>query len=295
MIENPQPRKFRSVLYVPAINERAIAKAATLPADAIILDLEDAVAPDSKPEARRRARAALESRILAPRTVIVRVNGLPEGDATHEWLADDLAEIAAAGADAVLFPKIRTAADVARAEGVLDHHFAPAALRLWLMIETPQAILNLKDIVTPQEESHGRLEALVMGTNDLAKEMRLPPSPSRLPLLHALSATVMAARARDLFVLDGVFGRIEDATSFESECHQGRALGFDGKTLVHPAQIEIANRAFSPSEAERMEAEAIVRAFENPDNAGRAVLVVNGRMVEDLHYRMAKQVLALAQ
>jgi citrate lyase subunit beta/citryl-CoA lyase len=295
MTENPPPRKFRSVLYVPAINERAIAKAATLSADAIILDLEDAVAADSKAEARRRARAALESRILAPRTIIVRVNGLPEGEQTHEWLAEDLAELATAGADAILFPKIRTAADVARAEGILDHHYAPGSLRMWLMIETPQAVLNLREIVAPQEEGHGRLEALVMGTNDLAREMRLPPSPSRLPLLQALSATVLAARAHQLVVLDGVFGRIEDEAAFEAECHQGRALGFDGKTLVHPSQIEPANQAFSPSEAEIAEAHAIITAFESPENAGRAVMVVNGRMVEDLHYQIAKQVIALAR
>lgn len=294
MSAHPPIRKFRSALYVPAINERAVAKAAALPADIVILDLEDAVAPDAKAEARRRARAALESRILAGRTVIVRVNGFPEGESENEWLADDLAELANAGADAVLFPKIRHAADVERAESVLEHHFAPPELRLWLMIETPQALLNLRDIVTPREDSTGRLEALVMGTNDLAKEMRLPASASRLNLLHALSASVVAARAAGLAILDGVFGRIDDNPGFEAECLQGRALGFDGKTLIHPNQIEPANRAFSPSESEIAEASAIIAAFTAPENAGRAVLVVNGRMVEDLHYRMALQVMAQA-
>lgn len=294
MLETPPPRKFRSALYVPAINERAIAKAAALSADIIILDLEDAVAPDSKAEARRRARAALESRILAGRQVVVRVNGLPDGSSTEEWLADDLAELATSGADAILFPKIRTIEDVERAETAIDHHFAPESVRLWLMIETPQAILNLREIVAERQKPHSRLDALVMGTNDLAKEMRLPASSSRIALLHALSATVLAARAADLVVLDGVFGRLEDLAGLEAECQQGRGLGFDGKTLIHPNQIEPANRAFSPSAGEIAEARAIVAAFMAPENAGKAVLVVSGRMVEDLHYRMALRVLEQA-
>lgn len=294
MLENPPPRKFRSALYVPAINERAIAKAAALPADIIILDLEDAVAPESKAEARRRARAALESRILAGRQVVVRVNGLPDGSSTEEWLADDLAELATSGADAILFPKIRAAEDVERAETAIDHHFAPESVRLWLMIETPQAILNLREIVAERQKPHSRLDALVMGTNDLAKEMRLPASSSRIALLHALSATVLAARAADLAVLDGVFGRLEDLAGLEAECQQGRGLGFDGKTLIHPHQIEPANRAFSPSDSEVAEARAIVAAFTAPENAGKAVLLVAGRMVEDLHYRMALRVLEQA-
>lgn len=294
MVENPSPRKFRSALYVPAINERAVAKAASLPADIVILDLEDAVAPDAKAEARRRARAALESRILAGKIVVVRVNGFPEGDASTEWLADDLSELATAGADAILFPKIRNAADVERAESVIDHHFAPESVRLWLMIETPQAIMNLREIVLTRADSHSRLDALVMGTNDLAKEMRLPHSPSRLAMLHALSASVLAARAQNLAILDGVFARIEDMAGLEAECQQGRALGFDGKTLIHPAQITVANRCFAPSADEIADARAVIAAFEAPENAGKAVLVVNGRMVEDLHYRMALHVMAQA-
>lgn len=283
-------RHRRSVLYVPAINERALAKAATLPTDAVILDLEDAVAPEAKGEARSRARAALESGIFAGKEVIVRVNGFPESGDAPDFLADDLAEISVAGPNAILFPKIRTGEDVERAESALQHHFAPDSIRLWVMIETPMAILRIAEIAARAAQDDSRLECLVMGTNDLVKEMRIPPTPSRLALLHALSASVIAARAYGLGILDGVYGSLADLTGFEAECLQGRGLGFDGKTLIHPSQIEPANRLFSPSDAELAEARVIIAAFEAPENRGKGVLNVAGRMTERLHYEMAKRV-----
>jgi citrate lyase subunit beta/citryl-CoA lyase len=281
------------MLYVPAANERALAKAATLPCDGVIIDLEDAVHPDQKAEARLRARAALESGIYAGKEVIVRVNGFPDTGDGPDHLADDIAAIVPAGPDAVLFPKIRTRADAERAESALDHHVAPIAIRLWLMIETPQAVLSIADIAALASEPESRLACLVMGTNDLAREMRLPPLASRLPLLAILSMTVLAARAHGLNILDGVHGAIGDAAGFEAECLQARGLGFDGKTLIHPGQIDPANRLFSPSEAERAEAASIISAFEAPDNAGKGVIVVGGRMVERLHYDMARRLIAL--
>lgn len=284
----------RSVLYVPAINERALAKAATLPIDTVIIDLEDAVAPEVKAEARRRASAALESRIFAGKEVVIRVNGFPESGDAPDHLAEDLAAIVPHGPDAILFPKIRDAEDAGRADAALDHHFAPEEIGVWLMLETPMAILNAVAIAAHAHEENSRLDCLVMGTNDLLKEMRIPPSPSRLALLHALSVSVLAARAHGLDILDGVYGALDDAAGFEAECRQGRGLGFDGKTLIHPSQIETANRLFSPSEAEIAEARAIVALFEAPEHAGKGVLALNGRMVERLHYEIARDTLARA-
>lgn len=285
-------RRRRSVLYVPAINERAIAKAASLPCDCVILDLEDAVAPEMKAEARRRARAALEARIFGAREVIVRINGFPDSGDGPDLLAEDLAEILPAAPHAILFPKIATGADAARAESALDHHFAPDSVGLWLMIERPMAILSIGEIAALAAQDNNRLSCLVMGTNDLAKEMRIPPTPSRLALLHALSVSVIAARAHGLDVLDGVFGLIQDQVGFEAECLQGKGLGFDGKTLIHPNQIGAANRIFSPSEAELAEASAIIAAFEAPENSGRGVILVEGRMIERLHYDIARRIMS---
>ena len=284
------PRPFRSVLYVPATNERALAKAATLAADAVILDLEDAVAPEDKARARMIARGLLEIRHFGARPVIVRVNGFAQ-DAENADLAEDLAAILPARPHAVLFPKIRFAADAVRAEQAMAASLAPDAVRLWLMIETPQAVLDAAAIASLAADEGARLEALVLGTNDLAKEMRLTPTPSRLALLHALSTVLLAGRAYGLTVLDGVFGNLSNVEGFESEALQGRGLGFDGKTLIHPKQIEPANRIFSASDAERSEALAIVQAFEAQANAGKAVLVVNGKMVERLHYEQSLRIL----
>jgi citrate lyase subunit beta/citryl-CoA lyase len=261
-----------------------------LPCDSIILDLEDAVAPDAKAEARQRASEVLSGRIFGTRKVVVRVNG-PDPDGQTDDLAEDLTAILPHAPDAVLFPKIRFHEDAERAELALAAALAPSNTRLWLMIETPQAVIDLPAIGALARRPHARLEALVMGTNDLAKEMMVSLTPSRLALLHALSATVLAGRAFGLVTLDGVFGDIHNSAGFEGEALQGKGLGFDGKTLIHPAQIDTANRIFSPSAQERARAEAIAKAFEDPANAGRAVLVVEGQMVERLHYEMALRIL----
>ena len=282
-------RPLRSVLYVPAINERAIAKAATLACDAVILDLEDAVAPESKSEARAMAKAALETRLFEGKQVIIRVNGF---EAEADRMADDLAELLPFGPDAILFPKISSADEAARAESAMDHHFAPDTVALWLMIETPRAILNLHAIAAEAEKPGSRLSTFVIGTNDLSKDMRIPPTPSRLALLHALSSAVLAARGYQLRVLDGVYGALHDAAGFEAECRQGHGLGFDGKTLIHPNQIGAANAIFSPSAYEIADAQRIVSAFEAPENAGKGVIVVDGRMSERLHYEAALRILA---
>jgi citrate lyase subunit beta/citryl-CoA lyase len=291
------PPRRRSVLYVPAINERALAKAAVLPCDVVIIDLEDAVAPEAKAEARSRARAALESGIFAGKEVVVRVNGFPDsgfqdGEETADALAEDLDAVVPGNPAAILFPKIRDAEEALRASHALAPHYADPAMRVWLMIETPMAVLRIAEIAATVSEEDSRLAALVMGTNDLVKEMRIPATPSRLALLHALSASVLAARAYGLDILDGVYGNIGDQPGFEAECLQGKGLGFDGKTLIHPSQIEPANRLFSPSEVEIAEATAIVAAFELPENRGKGVITVGGRMTERLHYEIARRVLA---
>lgn len=287
-------RRRRSVLYVPASNERALAKATTLACDAVILDLEDSVAPEMKEIAREQARSALESGIFGTKEVIIRVNGFPEGSDGPDLLADDLAMLLPAAPNAVLFPKIRSVADARRAESALDAHGGPDNLRLWLMIETPQAVLEIAAIAATASEANSRLECLAMGTFDLAKEMRLRLTASRLSVLNALCAVVLAGRAYNLDILDGVFSGIADSSGFESEALQGKGLGFDGKTLIHPSQIEAANRIFSPSEAELAEAYMIIAAFEAPENAGKGVLTVDGRMTERLHYAMAKRVVSSA-
>ncbi|PPD14229.1 MAG: CoA ester lyase [Methylobacterium sp.] len=284
-------RSFRSVLYVPATNERALVKAASLACDAVILDLEDAVAPDEKARARIIARNVLEARHFGSKPVIVRVNGFAEDENSAD-LAEDLAAILPAEPHAVLFPKIRFANDAMRAVQAMAASVAPDAVRLWLMIETPQAVLDAAAIASLAADPDSRLTALVLGTNDLVKEMRVTATPTRLALLHALSTVLLAGRAYGLTVLDGVYGDLANAAGFEGEALQGKGLGFDGKTLIHPSQIEPANRIFAATETERAEAQAIVSAFEAPENSGRAVLVVNGQMVERLHYEQALRVLA---
>lgn len=281
--------RFRSVLYVPASNDKAMAKAAQLPADALIIDLEDAVAPEAKAEARLKAKAMLESGAFEGRKVILRVNGFEAGD----HLAEDLASLLPAAPYGVLFPKIRTPEDAERAERALDMQAAPHAITLWLMVETPQALVHINAIAALKTLPNARLTGLVLGTNDLAKEMRIPPTPSRLAFLHAFCATILAAKAYDMIVLDGVYGDIRDQAGFEAEALQAKGLGFDGKTLIHPGQIEAANRIFAPSEAEISEAKRIIAAFEAPENAGRGVLALDGVMVERLHYESAKRLLEI--
>lgn len=288
--ESERPRPRRSVLFVPASNRRALEKVPSLACDAVILDLEDAVAPEAKVEARSTAASAIEGGSLSGKEVIVRVNGFGT-----PWLAEDLIAVAAAEPDAILFPKITDREHVHRAEEALSQAYAVAKTRLWLMVETAQAALHVGTLAAEAAQPHSRLDCLVLGTSDLAMDLRLTVTPSRLALLQALSTTVMAARAYGLSVLDGVFTMLSDPDGFADECRQGRALGFDGKTLIHPSQIDTANALFAPTAAEIDNAIAIVTAFTQPDALGKAVLVVDGRMIEWLHYEAAVRLLRLAE
>lgn len=274
-------RPRRSVLYMPGSNARALEKAATLPADALILDLEDAVAPDAKDLARTQVCAAVKDRRFGKREIVIRINGLDT-----DWGHDDMAAAVEAGPDAILVPKVNDLVDVEHAE----QHMGDARAALWLMMETPQAIFHANEIAG----AGGRLTCLVMGTNDLVKELRAQHTPGREALLAGLNLSVLAARAHGLTVIDGVFNEIADAPGFDAVCRQGRAMGFDGKTLIHPSQIEGANRIFAPDPNEVARARAILAAFEKPENKGKGAIALDGRMVELLHAEIAKQTVALA-
>ena len=276
-------RPRRSVLYMPGSNARALEKAATLPADALILDLEDAVAPEAKDLARDQVCAAVKARGFGKREVVIRINGLDT-----PWGHHDAEAASAAGPDAILVPKINSVADVAHAEQHIAE--APRACRLWLMMETPQAIFRANEIAA----AGGRLACLVMGTNDLVKELRAQHTPGREALLASLNLGVLAARAHGLAAIDGVFNDIADAQGFEAMCRQGRALGFDGKTLIHPSQIEPCNRIFAPDPEEVARARAILEAFAKPENKDKGAIALDGRMVELLHAEIARQTVALA-
>lgn len=275
-------RPRRSVLYMPAANDRALAKAKTLPADAVIFDLEDAVAPDAKELAREKACAAVKDPEYGRRELIIRVNGTDTG-----WHADDVRAAAAAGPDAVLVPKVSSAAEVHRLVAALEAEGAPERTALWAMVETPAAMLHAEEIAAASE----RLTVLVMGTNDLAKELHAQHVPGRAPLLTGLGLCLLAARATGTSILDGVYNDVSDAEGFEAECRQGRALGFDGKTLIHPSQVEPCNRAFAPGEAEVEQARTILAVWEEALAAGRGVATVGGRMIENLHVAEAQRIL----
>lgn len=272
----------RSVLYMPGANERAMEKAKTLPADALILDLEDAVAPDAKVEARKRVCAAASSGEYGKREIAIRVNA-----ADTEWHTDDIAAAVAAGPDAILVPKVNSAAAVLALEASLAS--APSRTALWAMVETPEAMLNASAIASASE----RLTVLVMGTNDLANELHAEHVPGRAPLLTGLSLCLLAARAAGKVILDGVYNNVKDMDGFESECLQGRQFGFDGKTLIHPSQLEPCNRIFAPSEAEVEKSRRIIEAFAQAQADGRGVVTVDGRMIENLHVRNAERILAM--
>jgi len=283
---NSAIRPRRSALYMPASNVRALEKARTLPADAIILDLEDAVAPDAKKAAREQAVAAVKGKGFGPREVVIRVNSLDT-----RWSADDLAAAASAGPDAVLIPKVSSAEELQAIGKKLAG--APSSMAVWAMIETPVAILNIASIAAAAKDSKTRLGVFVLGTNDIAKETRARIVPGRLPMLATLSTVILAARANRLDVLDGVFNDIQDTAGFKRECEDGRDLGFDGKTLIHPSQIEPCNAVYSPAEAEVAQAKKIVDAFAQPENKGKGVITVDGRMVELLHAEIARRTVAL--
>ncbi len=271
---------LRSVLYLPASNARAIEKARTLACDAVILDLEDAVAPDAKGMARQAAVAAVAAGGFRAATVAVRVNALATG-----WGRDDLAALAATPPAAVVLPKVDRSTDVDDARACLG----PAAPPVWAMIETARSLLRLEDIA-----SAAGLGALVAGTNDLAREMGARLRPDRAGLVGLLSLTVAAARAFGLAVLDGVYNDIGDADGFARQCAQAAELGFDGKTLIHPKQIGPCNAAFTPSGEDVAAAQQVVDAFDRPENRGRGAIALGGRMVERLHLQLARRTLDFA-
>jgi citrate lyase subunit beta/citryl-CoA lyase len=281
-------RPRRSVLYMPGSNARAMEKARELPADAVILDLEDAVAPDAKAKARELIGKALKDGGFGRREVVVRVNGLDTA-----WWADDLA-IAAAGPDAVLVPKVSTPAQFRQVAERLAAVGAAPQLRVWAMMETPLAMLNVRDIAAAALDPAARLAAFVMGTNDLAKDTRARIVPGRAPMLPWLMTCVAAARAFGLDILDGVYNDLGNAEGFAAECRQAHDLGFDGKTLVHPQQIAPCNAAFSPAPEEVEWARKIIAAFDLSQNADKGVIQIDGRMVERLHADMARRTVAIA-
>ncbi len=278
-------RPLRSVLFLPASNPRAAEKARALPCDAVVLDLEDAVGPEQKDEGRARMGEILAQGGFGSRATVVRVNGLDT-----PWGAADLLAAAKAGPDVILAPKVDDAAEV----GIYDRAIAtaPERTRLWVMVETCRGVLNLAGIA--DAKSSTRLAGLVLGVNDLSKDMRARQVPGRAPLQAAMALTVTAARAAGLVAIDGVFNALGDHEGLAAECAQGRAFGFDGKSLIHPEQIAAANAAFSPDAGEIAWATAVVEAFSAPENAGRGVLKVAGKMVERLHLEEARRVLELS-
>ena len=282
-MSNMRPR--RSVLYMPAANERALDKAKSIPADALIFDLEDAVSPDAKPDARRNAVAAARSGEYGNKEITIRCNGLET-----QWGADDLTAAAMAGVSAVVIPKINSVREVEAVSSALATAGAPGSMKIWAMIETPTAIFDVRAIA-----AHPRVQTLVMGTNDLAKELRATQVRGRAPLMHHLATALLAAREAGKIVLDGVFNDIKDADAFRDECLQGAQMGFDGKTLIHPSQVEIANDVWAPTADEVDYAQRVIAAFEEATAEGRGVITVDGRMIENLHVDNARRVLAVQQ
>jgi citrate lyase subunit beta / citryl-CoA lyase len=276
-------RPRRSVLYMPSSNARALEKAKTIPCDGLILDLEDAVAPDDKPAAREAACAAVASGEYGSRELTIRVNG-----ADTEWHADDLAAACAAGPDAIVVPKVSSADAVLELVEAMSGHDAPEHTKLWAMVETPYAMLHAEEIASASE----RLTVLVMGTNDLAKELYAEHVPGRQPLLAGLGLALLAARATGRAIVDGVYNDVKNLDGFLAECRQGREMGFDGKTLIHPGQVEGANETFAPSPQAVEDARGILAAWDARDSG---VVTYNGRMIENLHVESAQRTLAIAE
>jgi citrate lyase beta subunit len=277
---------YRSVLYMPGSRPRALEKARMLPADALILDLEDAVAPAEKVRARELVAEAVKAGGYGRRKLLVRVNGLDT-----EWGEADLALACAAGPDAILLPKVETPGEVGRVADLLERHGAPEMCSIWAMMETPRALLNAGAVAA----AHPRLEGFVLGTNDLVKELGAAHTPDRLPLVTSLGLCLLAARAEGLVCVDGVFNVFQDQEGLRAACVQGRDMGFDGKTLIHPDQIAVANEVFAPSGEDLALAREQVSAFGAAELRGEGVAVVNGRIVENLHVASAKLLLARAE
>ena len=278
-------RPRRSVLYMPAANERALEKAKTIAADAIIFDLEDAVAPDAKESARPNAVTAASSGEYGNRELTIRCNGLDT-----PWGADDLRAAAGSGASAVVVPKVGSVAYLDEISAILDGAGAPESLKIWAMIETPTAIFDVRAIA-----AHPRVAVLVMGTNDLAREIRSRlGAADRHPLVPHLATALLAAREAGKVILDGVYNDVKDLDGFRAECVQGMELGFDGKTLIHPGQVDITNEVWAPTEAEVEHARKVIAAFDEGLREGKGVVTVDGRMIENLHVANAQRVIAVA-
>jgi citrate lyase subunit beta/citryl-CoA lyase len=278
---------LRSVLYMPSSNERALEKAKTIACDGLILDLEDAVAPDAKPAAREAAAAAAASGEYGRRTVTIRVNGIGT-----QWHDDDIVAASQAGPAAIVVPKVNSADEVARLVAAMEKAGAPDHTVLWAMVETPVAILSALEIARASQ----RLGAFVLGTNDLVKELYAEHVPGRAPILPSLHTALLAGRAAGIAVIDGVYNDVKDTDGFLAECEQGRQMGFDGKTLIHPGQVEGANAAFAPSEQAVEDARGLIAAWDDArrDSGGAAGVVThNGRMVENLHVESARRTLAI--
>ncbi|MDF2094414.1 HpcH/HpaI aldolase/citrate lyase family protein [Aquibaculum arenosum] len=284
MLKNARPR--RSMLYMPGSNTRALDKGRSLPADALILDLEDAVAPDTKAQARANIVEALRAGGYGRREIVVRTNGLDS-----EWGRDDIAALAAAGANALLLPKVESAAMVQEAEALMVRAGAPETLGIMCMMETPLGILRADEIAGASK----RLTCLVMGTSDLVKDLNAAHTPERLPVLTSLSLCVLAARAHGLAIVDGVHLDLDDAEGFAAHCLQGKQLGFDGKTLIHPKTLAKTNEVFAPSAEEVAQAHRIIEAHAAAVAEGKGVVVLDGKLVENLHVESAKRSVALAE
>ena len=279
-------RPRRSVLYMPGSNQRALDKARSLPADTLVLDLEDAVAPLMKVTARRQIAEAVAAGGYGQRELVVRVNGLDT-----DWAEDDIRMVASSGADALCMPKVETAAEVQQLAAMLEAFGAKDNLAIWVMAETPRGVMNIQQVAA----AHPRVQVVVMGTSDLAKELRVRHTPERQGLLTSLNLCVLAARAHGLEILDGVYLDLDDPSGFAASCEQGRDLGFDGKTLIHPKQLEEANRTFGPGEQELERATRIITAWQEAEAEGKAVVLVDNKLVEVLHVEEAQRLLAIHQ
>ncbi|RCK54244.1 malyl-CoA thiolesterase [Thalassospira profundimaris] len=283
MAVSARPR--RSVLYMPGSNARALEKGRSLPADGLILDIEDAVAPDSKVTAREQIVAALDEGGYGPREIQVRVNGL-----NTPWGYDDVVAVAKSRADAILLPKVESPETIRQVAAIMQAEGAHEDMRIWCMMETPLAMLNARDIAG----AHPLMGGFVMGTSDLAKDLNCAHTRDRLPMITSLGLCMLAARAFDLAILDGVHLDLSDEDGFAHACQQGREMGFDGKTLIHPKAIAAANRAFAPAESEIAWARKIIAAHEEATAQGQGVVVVDGKLIENLHVVTARRLVALA-
>jgi citrate lyase subunit beta/citryl-CoA lyase len=287
MSETTRPR--RSVLYMPGSKERALEKAKTLAADALILDLEDAVAPSAKEEAREMVCAAVAAGGYGQRELAIRVNGLDT-----PWGKDDMAAAFKARPHAILVPKVSTLEDMAEIRAAFAGAKVGGAIALWVMMETPLAMLNARDIAGVAKDAHAPLACMIMGTNDLAKETGASLGENRFAMIPWLATCVAAAKANGLSIIDGVYNDFRNIEGLEAECRQGRSLGMDGKTLIHPGQLDTANAVFAPSDEEVERARTIIAAFELPENAGKGAIEIDGRMVELLHREIASRTVAMA-